>query len=144
MPVVPRTVRMWATRVFRRISPLEGALIMFGEMKRITYIVGNMDVVTEFYRDILELRPIFDPKTPPPEWIEFNAGPCRIALKKSMGEPGSPATDSRITFYSEDVGKTRDELVAKGAELSEVESDGRHESCEGKDPEGNLFEISNR
>ena len=50
-------------------------------LSRITLVVQNMMMVTEFYRDVLQLKPIFDLQVQPPQWIEFNTGPCRLALQ---------------------------------------------------------------
>jgi len=117
---------------------------MLGEMTRIVYYVHNIQSVTEFYRDVLELKPIFDPKTAPTEWIEFNAGAVRITLQLAFDPSGVASTHGNVVFRVDDVEKAREELVERGAELSEVKTSGDERYCEGKDPEGNGFRISSR
>lgn len=113
-------------------------------MSRITLVVQNMMAVTEFYRDVLQLKPIFDLDVQPPQWIEFNTGPCRLALQSAEKVDGVPSTYSKIVFYADDVEKARQELLERGAPMSAVEDDGRFQYCDGHDPEGNKFQISNR
>lgn len=113
-------------------------------MSRITLVVQNMMAVTEFYRDVLQLKPIFDLDVQPPQWIEFNTGPCRLALQSAERVDGVPSTYSKIVFYADDVEKARQELLERGAPMSAVEDDGRFQHCDGHDPEGNKFQISNR
>lgn len=117
---------------------------MIGDMTRVLYYVHNMQAVTEFYRDVLELKPIFDPKTAPTEWIEFNAGTVRIALETAFDPGGVASTHSKVVFKVDDVEKTREELIERGAELGDVMTSGVERYCEGKDPEGNGFRISER
>ncbi len=113
-------------------------------MSRVTLVVQNMMAVTEFYRDVLQLKPIFDLDVQPPQWIEFNTGPCRLALQVASRTDGVPSTYSRIVFYVDDIFNARQELLDRGAPMGEVEDDGRFQYCEGQDPEGNTFQISNR
>ncbi len=117
---------------------------MNGDMARVLYFVHNIQSVTAFYRDVLELKPIFDPKTAPTEWIEFNAGAVRIALQLAFDPSGVASTHGKVVFRVDDVEKTREELVGRGAELSDVTTSGDEHYCEGKDPEGNGFRISDR
>ena len=113
-------------------------------MSRITLVVQNMMMVTEFYRDVLQLKPIFDLKVQPPQWIEFNTGPCRLALQVASRSDGLPSTYSKIVFCVDDVEEARKELLERDAPMGEIEDDGRFQYCEGQDPEGNKFQISNR
>jgi hypothetical protein len=42
------------------------------------------------------------------------------------------------------VRKTREELVARGAKMGKVKDFGDLVLCEGRDPDGNFLQISNR
>jgi len=114
------------------------------QMQRIILFVNDMPAMTAFYRDVLGLRPIADSKHPPTEWLEFDAGGARIALHKAFDPSGKPATCNKITFYAADVPKVREQLVARGAKMYEVNNWGELITCDGHDPEGNRFQISNR
>ena len=69
-------------------------------MSRITLVVQNMMMVTEFYRDVLQLKPIFDLQVQPPQWIEFNTGPCRLALQVASRVDGVPPPTARSSSTS--------------------------------------------
>lgn len=114
-------------------------------MTRIIYFVKDMEKTTAFYRDTLGLTVVEDPHLSPSEWVEFDASPCRLALHKTFDPKGTtPATYNTIVFYSDDPMTTRDELMAKGVKIHEPMTDQRLVLCDGEDPEGNRFQISNR
>jgi len=111
-------------------------------INRIIYFTNKMKLMTAFYRDTLGLSPIEDPVNSPSEFLEFDAGTCKIALHK--GTPGTIATRTKIVFYTEDVGKTREELIRRGTKMGTFNPQSSLHICDGKDPEGNKFQISNR
>jgi len=117
---------------------------MIGLITRIIYFVKDMEKATAFYRDKLGLTVGEDPQLSPSEWVEFDADPCRLALHKAFDPKGTmPATYNKIVFYSDDPIKTRDELIAKGVKIHEPMTDQKLVLCNGEDPEGNRFQISN-
>ena len=111
-------------------------------INRIIYFTNKMKVMADFYRNVIGLKPIEDAEFPSTEWIEFDAGACTIALHK--GSPGTPASRNKIVFFTADVGKTREELIARGAKMGKFNPTSSLHLCDGKDPEGNKFQISNR
>lgn len=111
------------------------------KMFRIIYFTNKMKLMTEFYRDVIGLSPV-EGEYDPSEFLEFDAGACTIALHK--GSPGTPASRNKIVFYSDNVGKTREELISRGAKMGKFNPTSALHLCDGKDPEGNKFQISNR
>jgi len=114
------------------------------QMKRVILFVNDMQKMTVFYTDVLGLKPLVDPKYPPSEWIQFDASGGLIALHKAFDGSGQPATWNKITFYTPDVRLAREQLIAKGARMEELNDWGELIACDGLDPEGNRFQISNR
>src|SRR5687768_5473304 len=114
------------------------------QMQRIILFVNDMKAMSAFYRDVLGLKPLFDSKYPSDEWLEFDAGAAKIALHKAFDPAGKPATWNKITFHASDVPTLREELIARGARMQEVNDWGELIACDGLDPEGNRFQISNR
>ena len=49
-----------------------------------------------------------------------------------------------IVFYAKDVAAERAELVAKGARFGKVRIWDALQLCDGKDPDGNPIQLSNR
>ena len=94
--------------------------------------------VVAFYRDVLGLKLRKDNKG----WKELDANGCIITLHN-----GATATGRRppkIGFWAKDVSAARDELLSRGAKMSKLVARDDFVRCEGKDPDGNLFYVSNR
>lgn len=102
------------------------------KLARVILFARNMAAMTAFYREVLGL-PV---KVQEEGWVEFDG----LALHHGSPKPGS----TKLAFGSKDVAKTREELIARGAVMGKVKDFGSLVLCDGKDPEGNLFQISNR
>ena len=106
-------------------------------IRRVILFVEDMAKVTEFYEKKLGLHPVL--RTP--EFVDFEAGGCHLALHKGTSRPGR----TKICFYAADVSKARAELVARGVEMGKDPGHGEGlKLCDGADPEGNIFQLSNR
>lgn len=108
------------------------------EIRRIVLFTSRMPQMAAFYRDVLGLRQIADN----PGWKEFAAGGCNIALHNGSSEIGQRAP--KMSFYARDVGASRALLIKRGAKLGKVRSGAGLDLCEGKDPDGNPFQLSSR
>ena len=117
---------------------------MIGKMKRVILFVKDMKTVTGFYRDKLGLKPIISTEWPPSEWIEFDAGGVNVALHSAPKPGGGARCRTKIVFYGKDVAKARAKLVKKGVKMGELHRWDDLHLCDGSDPEGNRFQISNR
>ncbi|MBA2479213.1 MAG: VOC family protein [Planctomycetes bacterium] len=77
------------------------------------------------------------------KWIELDAGGFCLAL-----HGGSKGSSKRVwpkmQIRVEDVEAYRARLIARGIEMSKVHKWKTLEWSEGKDPEGNIFQVSNR
>jgi len=107
-------------------------------LRRIILFTRNMAEMAAYYRNTLDLPLVTDESG----FKEFDAGGCKIALHNGASEIG--ARPPKIVFYSADVAATRENLTARGAKLGKVLAQGGLIRCEGKDPDGNPFQISNR
>ena len=112
-------------------------------MKRVILFVRDVPTVGAFYRDVLGLSEVVSPDDPK-EWLEFDAGACTIALHHGGVATKGRSRPPKIVFYSEDVGKTRAELIAKGAKFGPIQTTENFQFCDGRDPEGNHFQLSSR
>jgi catechol 2,3-dioxygenase-like lactoylglutathione lyase family enzyme len=107
-------------------------------MRRMVLFTKAMPRMTAFYRDVLGLPLVKDE----PGWKEFDARGCVIALHNGTSQVGK--RPPKIGFWSSDVAAAREALVARGARLGKVIAGRGLVRCEGKDPDGNPFSISNR
>ena len=106
-------------------------------IKRIILFVEDMAGVTEFYEKKLGLKVALRTA----DFVDFEAGGCHLALHKGTSQPGR----TKVCFYAADVSKARAELVARGVAMGK--DPGPSEGiklCDGKHPEGNIFQLSSR
>lgn len=94
----------------------------------------------EFYHLNFGLKYIGDPENK--FWVELDGGSISIGLHAG----GKPRTgrSNKIVFFSKNVTKARKELLELGLKMGAIKTFGRVQFCDGKDPEGNVFQISSR
>jgi predicted enzyme related to lactoylglutathione lyase len=108
------------------------------QIGRIILFTRQMEAMTAFYRNVIGLKQVTEEKG----WREFDAGGMTIALHS--GPPAPKSKGPKIVFRAKDVAAARAELVARGAKLGAVKSGGAITMCDGRDPEGNAIQLSNR
>jgi catechol 2,3-dioxygenase-like lactoylglutathione lyase family enzyme len=107
-------------------------------MRRIVLFTKDMPGMVAFYRDALGLRLAKDEKG----WKEFDANGCVIALHNGTSAVGR--RPPKIGFWARDIAAARQELVGRGAKMTKLMVGGGLVRCEGKDPDGNPFSVSDR
>src|SRR5688572_314830 len=108
------------------------------ELRRIVLFTADMETMSRFYSAVLGLKRVTDE----PGWQEYSAGACNVALHEGESQLGKRAP--KLCFYAADVAATRAALVKRGAKMGKIMSAARHDMCDGKDPDGNAFQISSR
>jgi catechol 2,3-dioxygenase-like lactoylglutathione lyase family enzyme len=107
------------------------------KMARVILFTNQIEKMTLFYREVLGLEQVTNERG----WREFDAGGVRIGLHS--GPPSPRKKGPKIAFLAKDVGAMREALVKRGAKLGKV-STGDFQLCNGKDPDGNPIQLSNR
>jgi catechol-2,3-dioxygenase len=108
------------------------------ELKRVILFTRNLETMGRFYGEVLGLELAGTEAG----WREYRAGGCAIALHEGEGKPGT--RPPKLAFYAADVAATRASLARRGAKLGKIISAANHDMCDGKDPDGNAFQISSR
>jgi catechol 2,3-dioxygenase-like lactoylglutathione lyase family enzyme len=108
------------------------------KMARVILFTAQMDRMSKFYGEILGLKQVSEEKG----WREFDAGGVRIGLHSGPASPGRKGP--KIAFHAEDVAAQRAILVARGATFGKVRQGAVLCLCDGKDPDGNPIQLSNR
>ena len=108
------------------------------ELARVILFTGQMETMSEFYGTVLGLEQVTDEKG----WREFAAGGARIALHSGPSSPGRKGL--KIVFHAKNVAAQRDKLVARGAKFGKVRQGEVYCLCDGKDPDGNPIQLSDR
>lgn len=110
--------------------------------KHIIYFCADMKKMARFYTEVMGLRPLPHPEFTPDEWLELEGGSFNLCLHKS-GKPGSlQGNKNKIVFAVEDVGAAREYLIGKGVKMGVHHHWGAMEASDGRDPEGNKFQIT--
>jgi catechol 2,3-dioxygenase-like lactoylglutathione lyase family enzyme len=108
------------------------------KLARVILFTGQIDAMSKFYGEVLGLKQITNEKG----WREFAAGGARIALHSGPSSPGRKGP--KIVFRAKDVAVMRKALVARGARFGEVRQGEMFCLCDGKDPDGNPIQLSDR
>jgi catechol 2,3-dioxygenase-like lactoylglutathione lyase family enzyme len=108
------------------------------KMARVILFTAQMDAMCEFYGEVLGLKLISSEKG----WREFAAGGASIGLHSGPSSPGRKGP--KIAFRAKDVAATRETLVARGAKFGKVHQGETFCLCDGKDPDGNPIQLSDR
>jgi catechol 2,3-dioxygenase-like lactoylglutathione lyase family enzyme len=108
------------------------------KLARVILFTNQMDAMSKFYGEVLGLKQVTDEKG----WREFAAGDARIALHSGPPSPGRKGP--KIVFYAKDVVALRETLVARGASFGKARQGEPFCLCDGKDPDGNPIQLSNR
>ena len=108
------------------------------KMARVILFTGQMEAMSHYYGEILGLKRVTNEKG----WREFAAGSATIALHSGPASPGRKGP--KIVFHAKDVAALRETLVARGARFGKVHEGDVFCLCDGKDPDGNPVQLSNR
>ena len=111
------------------------------DLSRVIIFTHNVARLCEFYRSNFGLEDVGEPGS---DWAELSSGKCNIAFHK-YGEVADGRDGwVKIVFGSKDVAAEREKLIEHGVEMSEVVEFGDIHLCDGRDPDGNSFQISSR
>ena len=108
------------------------------QFARVILFTAQMEAMRRFYGQVLGLKQVTDEEG----WKEFDAGGARIALHSGPPSPGRKGP--KLVFHAADVAAMRHALVARGAKLGKVRQGDAFCLCDGKDPDGNPIQLSNR
>lgn len=108
------------------------------KMARVILFTGRMDAMTKFYGEVLGLKLVSSEKG----WREFAAGGANIALHSGPSSPGRKGP--KIVIHAKDVAAMREALVKRGAKFGKVRQGDVFCLCDGKDPDGNPIQLSDR
>jgi catechol 2,3-dioxygenase-like lactoylglutathione lyase family enzyme len=107
-------------------------------LRRIILFTANLEAMASFYQSVLGLKPVHREAG----WLELDAGGCAIALHAGKSTPGLQAP--KLAFFATDVAAARALLIERGAKMGKLLAAGSFDMCNGKDPDGNRFQISSR
>lgn len=113
----------------------------------------DLTKLTSFYRDVLGLKATAS-RHDPAEFVVLEAGACQLCLHRipddsarniAIDDPPHPRSQTpiKLVFVVEDVDASRASLLSRGATMGPVHRFPPLAYCDGTDPEGNIFQVSN-
>jgi catechol 2,3-dioxygenase-like lactoylglutathione lyase family enzyme len=108
------------------------------KLARVILFTPKMEAMSKFYGEVLGLKQVGAEKG----WREFAAGGACIALHSGSASPGRKGP--KIVFHAKDVAALREKLVARGAKFGAVRQGDLVCLCNGRDPDGNPVQLSDR
>jgi predicted enzyme related to lactoylglutathione lyase len=118
-------------------------------LTRIILYVQDVDRLAAFYRDAFGLSVVEEIKG---DWTVLDVGPCQLALHRvgkayPVDDPASWEVESNaklVMTVDRPIAEFRAELTAKGVQMGEIKSFPSLTGllCDGKDPEGNVFQLA--
>jgi predicted enzyme related to lactoylglutathione lyase len=107
-------------------------------------VVEDIQAQRAFYREVLGFKELLVGDG----WVQFDMGfPNVLELLERSAEPQYDRPRYQVGYAVEDIRSAREELVARGATpISEIEGEPESNGYWTylRDPEGNVFEISQR
>jgi hypothetical protein len=110
-------------------------------LSRVSVFARDVRALARFTADAFGLEAVGAPTA---GWAELEAGGCRIAFHSGGAAGRKPVKAPKLVFGSADVSAARDALVRRGVRMGKMRSFDGIELCDGRDPEGNLFQVSSR
>jgi Glyoxalase-like domain len=122
-----------------------------GSLDRIIIYSGNPIRCATFFRDHFGFPAIGEWSS---DWAELDAGRCRLAFHQaycpdgpSTSPTGSERDPHKLVIAVNDVQAARDRLIAQGVEISQIQVVRAADNliaCQGRDPEGHVYQICNK
>jgi predicted enzyme related to lactoylglutathione lyase len=104
--------------------------------------VKDMEKLTKFYADAFGLKRVKNTRYKESEWLELQAGRGFKLCLHQFPRPGSPSGNrNKLVFVVEDAAAARAHLRGTGAKLGDIKHYGDSDVCDGRDPEGNAFQL---
>jgi hypothetical protein len=111
------------------------------KLGRIIIFTADVERLAGFYKSTFELDEIGAANS---EWAELDAGGCNLAFHKINEESHTRDGWIKPVFGTADVSGEKQRLEELGIEMSEAVTFGDIHLCDGRDPDGNWFQISSR
>jgi hypothetical protein len=111
-------------------------------MVRVIIFTSRVAVLADFYRTAFALTSI---GIPDDGWIELTGGGCTLALHGTSRDTRRKRDSGiKLVFGTTRVAATRRRLVKLGIAMGALHRFAGIAMCDGKDPDGNVFQISSR
>lgn len=111
-------------------------------LTRLILFTSRVRVLTDFYSTTFDLPLIGEMND---DWVEVQAGGCLLAFHKTTyNTEDKDDTGLKLVFGADYIEEERRRLIDLGLEMGAIQRFGDLAFCDGSDPDGNRFQLSNR
>lgn len=114
---------------------------------RYIYFTNRVAEMVAFYRDTMQMTVLQPPDAinhDPGGWVQLRSGGLEIGIHRA-GKPGCQSRNrNKLVFLVDDLAECRERLAALGVRMGKHQVMSGYESCDFKDPDGNVLQLSNR
>lgn len=111
------------------------------QITRMIIFTRDVERLAEFYRSTFDLEFAGQASS---EWAELRSGSCDLAFHRTDEQGAGRDGWTKLVFGSVDVAGDRQRLVDRGVEMTEIVEFEGIQLSDGRDPDGNSFQISSR
>lgn len=111
------------------------------KLARVILFAVQVETLAAFYGEVLGLTRLSSNDS---GFVEFEAGGCRLAIHDGGTADKPRWRGPKLVFGSQDVAACREALLSRGVKMGKLVAFEQIHLCDGWDPEGNVFQISDR
>jgi predicted enzyme related to lactoylglutathione lyase len=116
-------------------------------LARYIYFTNNVGAMVSFYHEVIGLKILSPPKAMDYDkegWVQLGNKSFEVGIHRASKEGSQGRNRNKLVFFVDDVAKTRERLVAQKIKMGKLHEASEFESCDFKDPDGNVLQISSR
>ncbi len=114
---------------------------------RYIYFTNQVAEMVSFYRDAMGMSVLEPPEAmdyDPEGWVQLGKGGLEIGIHRASKPGCLERNRNKLVFVVDNVSEWRDRLAGLGVRMGKLQSMSDYESCDFKDPDGNVLQLSNR
>lgn len=100
-----------------------------------------------FYRNAMWMEVVGPSETMDADsdgWVQLKSGGVEVAIHRA-GKAGCQSRNrNKLVFLVDDVAENRERIASMGVRMGKHQVMSDYESCDFKDPDGNVLQLSNR
>jgi catechol 2,3-dioxygenase-like lactoylglutathione lyase family enzyme len=117
------------------------------KLARYIYFTKKVGEMVAFYRDILGMKVLDSPKAmdyDKADWVQLGTRSFEIGIHRASKEGSQGRNRNKLVFAVKSVSESREKLASLGVRMGKHHVAREYESCDFKDPDGNVLQISSR
>jgi catechol 2,3-dioxygenase-like lactoylglutathione lyase family enzyme len=114
---------------------------------RYIYFTSNVSDMVTFYQDVMGMSVLNSREAisnDPDGWVQLRSGDMEVGIHRASKPGCKDRNRNKLVFIVDSVAKSREGLAALGVRMGKHQIMSQYESCDFKDPDGNVLQLSSR